>query len=158
MARSLSSDFLRRKSEPLCAPVELWDVHLGATDRVDSNTIFLAVTNKNIRFYSHVDGSPRIFIGTGLGRGPISRNIDSKIDNVEISLENVDRTFSSLFLTLDLRGKRVIIRKVFIDLLDSLQDSGGNDNFVVMFDGVIDAPTLNQSRFQAQLTCIQRST
>lgn len=152
MARSsLSSEFLRLKAEPKSAPIELWDVHLGSTSAVDSNTIFLAVTNKNIRFYSHVDGTPRIYIGTGLGRGPISRNIDSKIDNVEISLENVDRTFSSLFLTLDLRGKRVVIRKVFADLLGSLRDSGGNDNFVVMFDGVIDAPTLTQTRMQAQL-------
>src|SRR3990167_341205 len=149
MARAPSSEFLRRKSEPQSPPVEIWDVHLGATTAIDSNTYFFAVTNRNIRFYSFIDGSPRIYIGTGLGRSPISRHIDSKIDNVEISLENVDRTLSSLFLTLDLRGKRVVIRKIFMDLIARASESDG-DNFMVMFDGVIDAPTLNQTRFHAQ--------
>ncbi len=150
MARSPSSEFLRRKSEPISQPIEIWDVHLGSTTSVDSNSLFFAVTNRNIRFYSFIDHSPRIYIGTGLGRGPIARHMDSKIDNVEISLENVDRTFSNLFLTLDLRGKRVIIRKVFADLIARESESDG-DNFVVMFDGIIDAPILNQTRFQAQM-------
>jgi hypothetical protein len=150
MARNPSSEFLRRKAEPESQPLEIWDVHLGSTNSVDNNTLFFVVTNRNVRFYSFIDGSPRIYIGTGLGRSPISRHIDSKIDTVDISLENVDRTFSSIFVSgIDLRGKRLVIRKVFADYLAKAADPDG-DNFVVMFDGILDAPTLNQTRFQAQ--------
>lgn len=149
MARSASSEFMRRKAEPQSQPIEIWDIHIGSTTAVDSNTLFLAVTNKNIRFYSFVDGTPQIYVGTGLSRSPITRHIDSKIDTVEVSLENVDRTFSTLFASIDLRGKRIIIRKIFADYIAAPTDADGN-NYVVMFDGVIDAPTLNQSRMSAQ--------
>lgn len=150
MARNPSSEFLRRKSEPISQPIEIWDVYLGSTTAVDSNTLFFVVTNKNIRYFAFVDGSPRVYIGLGISRSPIARHIDSKIDSVEISLENVDRTFSQFFSDVDIRGKRVVIRKVFADYLNSSTDPDG-DNFVVMFDGIIDTPTLTQSRFQAQV-------
>lgn len=149
MARTASSEFLRRKAEPQSQPLEIWDVHLGSTSKVDSNTLFFVVTNRNIRFFSYVDGTPQIFTGLGVTRSPIVRNIDSKIDSVDISLSNVDRTFSQYFLDIDLRGKRIIIRKIFADLLASAS-TDGDDNFMVMFDGVIDAPTLSQTRIQAQ--------
>lgn len=150
MPRNPSSAFLRRKSEPISQPIELWDVHLGATDAVDANTLFFVVTNKNVRFFSFVGAVPKVYIGLGINRSPIARHIDSKIDSLEISLENVDRTFSQFFNDLDIRGKRVIIRKVFADYLNTATDADG-DNFIVMFDGIIDTPTLNQSRFQAQV-------
>ena len=86
MARAASSEFLRRKAEPISKPIEIWDVMLGSTSAVDSNTLFFAVTNQNVRFYAFVDGSPRIYQGLGITRSPIARHIDSKIDNVEISL------------------------------------------------------------------------
>lgn len=150
MSRNISSEFLRRKAEPTAQPLELWDVHLGATDAVDVNTLFFAVTNKNVKFFSYVNGQPKIFIGVGITRGPINRHIDSKIDSVDISLENVDRTFSQFFNDIDIRGKRVVIRKVFADYLLRPTDPDG-DNYVVMFDGIIDMPSLNQTRFQAQV-------
>lgn len=148
MTRSPSSEFLRRKSEPISTPLEIWDIHLGSITAVDSNTLFFVKTNKNIRFYAFVDGSVRIYSGVGVGRSAISRHIDSKIDNVEIALENVDRTFAQYFNDIDLRGKRVVIRKVFADLLSKAAESDG-DNFIVMFDGILDAPTLTQSRLSA---------
>ena len=62
MARqTLSSEFLRRKAEPQSTPFELWDIHLGSVSAVDSNTLFFVKTNQNIRFYSFVDGAPRIY-------------------------------------------------------------------------------------------------
>lgn len=148
MARSASSAVLSRKAEPQCQVLQIWDVHLGSQTSVDSNTLFFVVTNKNIRFFSFVDGSPQIYQSLGITRGPISRYIDSKIDNVEISIENVDRTFSQYFLDIDLRGKRIIIRTVFADYLNNASDPDGS-NYFVLFDGVIDTPTLNQSRFSA---------
>ena len=151
MARNtLSSEFLRRKAEPECKPVEIWDIHLGSTTAVDANTLFLVVSNQNVRFYAFQDGTPHVYIATGLGRSPIARHIDSKIDTVEISLENVDRTFSQYFLDIDLRGKRIVIRKIFVDLVAKASESDG-DNFAVLFDGIIDAPILNQSRLSGQL-------
>lgn len=150
MARSPSSAFLRRKSEPISQPLELWDIHLGSTTSIDANTLFFAVTNKNVKFFSFVGGQSQVYIGLGISRSPITRHIDSKIDSLEISLENVDRTFSQYFNDIDLRGKRVIIRKVFADYLNTAADADG-DNFIVMFDGIIDTPTLTQSRLQAQV-------
>lgn len=150
MAINPSSEFLRRKAEPVSQPLEIWDIHLGSTSAVDANTLFLVVTNRNVRFYAYADGTPQVYIGVGLSRSPITRHIDSKIDSVEVSIENVDRTFSQYFNDIDLRGKRVVIRKVFADYLSKAADTDG-DNFIVMFDGIIDTPTLNQSRLQAQL-------
>lgn len=150
MARTFSNEFLQKKAEPQSTVLEIWDVHLGSTSAVDANTLFFVVTNKNIKFFSAVDSSPQIYIGLGISRSPIARHIDSKIDAVDISLDNVDRTFSQYFLSVDLRGKRIIIRKVFADLLNSPTGTGGN-NFATMFDGIIDTPILNQSRATAQL-------
>ena len=148
MARTASSAFLRRKAEPIAKPVEIWDIHFGSTTAVDSNTLFFVVTNQNIRFYAYADGTPRVYQGLGISRGPVARHIDSKIDSVELSLDNVDRTFASYFAGLDLRGKRIVIRKVFLDYLDRASDGDG-DNFIVIFDGILDTPSLNQNRFAA---------
>jgi hypothetical protein len=150
MARNPSSEFLRRKAEPQSTPIEIWDIHLGSVNSIDASTLFFVVTNKNIRFFSYVDGTPRVYVGVGISRSPIARHIDSKIDSLDIALENVDRTFSQFFNDIDLRGKRVVIRKVFADYLNKASDPDG-DNFVVMFDGIIDTPTLNQSRLQSQV-------
>lgn len=150
MARTLSEEFLIRKSKKTSSPIEIWDVHLGATDVVDSNTLFFVVTNQNIKFFAFADGSQRVYSGLGIARGPITRSIDSKIDTLEISLENVDRTFSQYFLDIDLRGKRIVIRKIFADLLSSASGTGG-DNFVVLFDGILDTPFLSQSRLRTQV-------
>lgn len=150
MARSLSSAFLRLKAEPQARPVELWDVHLGSVTSVDANTLFFAVTNQNLRFYSFVDGTPQVYLGLGINRSPIVRNIDSKIDSVEVSLDNVTRAFSQYFLDVDLRGKRIVIRKVFANYMSKASDADG-DNFVTMFDGILDAPSLSQTRLSAQL-------
>ena len=150
MARqALSSEFLRRKSEPISTPLEIWDIHLGSTTAVDANTLFFVKTNQNVRFYSFVDGTPKVYSGVGVGRSAISRHIDSKIDNVEIALENVDRTLSQYFNDIDLRGKRIVIRKIFADLIARASESDG-DNFLVLFDGILDAPTLTQTRLTAQ--------
>lgn len=150
MSRTLSNEFLQKKAQPQCQPIELWDVHLGSTTSVDANTLFFTTTNKSVRFFSFVDGTPKNYTALGIKRGPIGRYVDSKIDSLEISLENVDRTFSQYFLDIDLRGKRLILRKVFADLLNSPTGTGG-DNFVVLFDGILDAPSLNQQRLRAQL-------
>lgn len=150
MARTPSSAFLRLKAEPQSNPLEIWDVHLGSTTSVDINTLFFVVTNKNVRFFSFVDNAPRIYQGLGITRSPITRNMDSKIDSVQVALENVDRTFSQYFLDIDLRGKRIVIRKIFGNYIASPTDGDG-DNFVVMFDGILDAPSLTQSRFNTQL-------
>ncbi len=149
MARTASDEFLRRKAEPQCRPLEIWDIHLGSQTKVDSNTLFFAVTNANIKFFSYIDGTPQTFIALGISRSPIARHIDSKIDSLEISLDNVDRAFSQHFLDFDLRGKRIVVRKVFADILSAPQDSAGKDNFIVMFDGIMDNPTLSQTRYQA---------
>ena len=148
MARNASSAFLRLKAEPISKPIEIWDVHIGSTTAVDSNTLFFAVTNQNIRFYAYVDGTPRVYQGLGISRSPIARHMDSKIDSVELSLDNVDRTFSNYFNGIDLRGKRIVIRKVFLNYLDRASDPDG-DNYVVMFDGILDTPSLNQMRLSA---------
>lgn len=146
---TLSSEFLRRKAEPFSKPIEIWDVYLGSQTVVDSNTLFFVVTNKNVRFFSFVDSVPRIYIGLGIQRSPVARHMDSKIDTVSISLDNVDRTFSQYFLDIDLRGKRVVIRKIFADYISSPTDADG-DNFAIIFDGVIDAPSMTNKHFQAQ--------
>jgi hypothetical protein len=148
--QSLSSEFLRRKSEPISTPIEIWDIHLGSTTAVDANTLFFVKTNQNLRFYSFVNGQPKVYSAVGVGRSSVSRHIDSKIDNVEIALENVDRTFAQYFNDIDLRGKRIIIRKIFADYIARASDPDG-DNFLVLFDGILDAPTLNQSRMTAQV-------
>jgi uncharacterized phage protein (TIGR02218 family) len=48
-------------------------------------------------------------------------------------LDNVDRLWSGFLNTIDLRGKRVVMRKVFLDLLTDPMHAK------VMFDGIINA-------------------
>ena len=47
--------------------------------------------------------------------------------------DNVDRLWSNWLNTVDLRGKRVVVRKVFLDLLND------QTHAKVMFDGIINS-------------------
>ena len=119
----------------LSKPIEIIDVYLGSQTSVDSDTLFFNTSNYQLRYWPYRDLQlQQNYTPLGLSRSGIDRTIDSSIDSLNIILDNVSRTFSTLFNTDDFRGKRIVIRQVYQDVLSA---SGDYD---LLFDGILDRP------------------
>ena len=133
-----SADFLARKNSTQAIPIEIYDIYLGEQDSVDENTLFLNSSNYNFRFYPYADmQNIQNYTALGLDRGGISHTADMSIDGTSLKLDNVSQTFSTLFTQYDFRGKRIIIRQVYGDLLTNSGD------FALLFDGILDSPQMS---------------
>ena len=133
-----SADFIARKNSTQAIPIEIYDIHLGEQTSVDENTLFLNSSNYNFRFYPYTDmQNIQNYIALGLDRGAISHTADMSIDGMNLKLDNISQTFSTLFTQYDFRGKRIIIRQVYGDLLTNSGD------FALLFDGILDSPKMS---------------
>ncbi len=133
-----SNDFKTQKNSRTSNPITLVDVYLGEQESVDGNTLFFNDSNYSLEFWPYRDMQlKQSYVALGLVRGSISRSIDSSFDSVQIMLDNVSRTFSTLFTTTDFRGKRIVIREVYGDLLTNSGD------FDLLFDGILDKPGMS---------------
>jgi hypothetical protein len=132
--QSWSQDFINRKNADVNKPVIILDLHLGSQDSVDSETYFFNDNNFNFNFWSYSDASVNNYIALGMQLGAIPRRISSTIESLNLVVDNVSRAFSILFTQTDLRGKRLVIRQVYADLLTNQND------YDLLFDGILDSP------------------
>jgi hypothetical protein len=113
-------------------PIELYDFYLGSQGACDANTFYFCTDNKRAQFWN-LDGVLQYYTPLGIKRSAIPASNQLEIEAVSGEFDNVDRAWSNWLNTVDLRGRRVVIRKVFLDLLtDPLHAK-------VMFDGIINA-------------------
>ena len=135
---SWSEGFISRKESTKSIPIEIYDIHLGEQTSVDENTLFFNSSNYNFRFYPYRDTqTTQNYTALGLDRGGISHTADMSIDGMNLKLDNVSQTFSTLFTQYDFRGKRIIIRQVYGDFLTNSGD------FALLFDGILDSPKMS---------------
>ena len=113
-------------------PVELYDFYLGSQNSCDTQTFYFCTDNKRIYFWN-LDGVLQYYQPLGIKRSAIPASNQLEIEAVSGEFDNVDRLWSNWLNSVDLRGKRVVIRKVFLDLLND------QTHAKVMFDGIINA-------------------
>lgn len=133
MPRTLSPDVWAEKSKEENCPVELYQVYL------DEHTLYLAMAPVNIYFYDE-QGNPAVYYAANLTRSAVKTNIETKVDQVEVQIDNVTREMSAYIAGTDFQGRRLVIWKVFLDCLDD------PENYVVIFDGIMDEPRIDQYR------------
>lgn len=131
--RNLSPPVEAEKSKEQNRPVELYTVHLD-----DGVTLHLAGYDEDVEFFDE-HGAPVVYRRFGIKRTPIRHNVDTRVDETTVRLDNVTREMSSYVAHTDLNGRRCRITKVFLDALDD------PNNAVVVFDGLMDAPALTES-------------
>lgn len=127
--RNLHPDLQSEAAKDENQPIELYEVYL------DEATLYFATHNRTLTFLG------REWVPLGLSRSPIRTNIESQVDECTVTLDNVTRELSAMIAHTEFRGRRMVIRKTFVPLVPQGYS-------VVLFDGIMDAPVINQSRFQ----------
>lgn len=133
--RGLSPEVAAEKEKAENRPIELYQVYL------DEATLYFAAHDQNVEFFDET-GAPVTYYALGLSRTPIKTNVETKVDECTVSLDNVTRELSAYVAHTDFNGRRLKIIKVFLDLLDD------PDHAVTVFDGLMDAPVISETAMQ----------
>jgi len=133
--RHLSPEVAQEKDKPENRPVELYQIYL------DEATLFFAAHDQDVMFFDE-HGAPVRYYALGLKRQPIRANVETKVDETTVSLDNVNRELSAYIAHTEFVGRRLKIIKVFLDLLD---DPG---HAVTIFDGIMDSPIISETAVQ----------
>lgn len=139
MTRPLSPSMASESKKDINRPVELYAIYL------DDETVYLAAHDQNVQFFDE-NGTPTLYYASALKRSAIRTNVESRVDECSVSLDNVTREMSAYMAHNEFRGRRLRIVKVFLDHLDDYA------NHVIIFDGVMDAPAANQSAMTVSVT------
>jgi uncharacterized phage protein (TIGR02218 family) len=105
MPRTLTAAVTTEKNKSLNRPVELFQIYL------DQETLYFANHPVNIHFYNE-DGVATIYYALGLSRSPVKTNINSRVDEVTVSLDNVNLEMSALIGHTEFVGRRMVIWKI----------------------------------------------
>lgn len=133
--RDLAPTIVAEKDKSENRPIELYQVYLPEV------TLFLAAHDEPVPFFDE-QGSPVTYLPIGVSRTPIKTNVETRVDECTVSIDNINRDMSAYVAHTDLSGRRCRILKVFFGLLDD------PDHAVTVFDGLMDAPTLNEHAMQ----------
>jgi len=115
------------------APLELYEIYL------DDQTYYYVNAEQDIVL------GVQTYTAIGISRTRISTTIDSKVDEISVQLDNVDKGFTQLIQSKELQGKRIIVKKAFRGYL------GSAVNIIVLFDGRIDMLAIDQQKVQARI-------
>lgn len=132
MARTLSANVTAEKNKQENRPIELYAIYL------DPATLFFAAHPEDIQYYDE-SGQPVTYYSLGLSRSPVKTNMDTKVDEVTVQLDNANREMSAYIANTEFVGRRLKIIKVFLDHLTDPTDH------VVIFDGIMDEPVITET-------------
>jgi hypothetical protein len=131
MPRTLTPELFAEKEKEFNCPVEIYQVYL------DEQTLYFAMCPKNIEFFDE-QGNSATYYAADLSRAAVKTNIETKVDQTEVQISNVNREMSAYIANTDFQGRRLVIWKVFLGCLDD------PNNYVVIFDGIMDEPRVDQ--------------
>ena len=121
-------------------PVELYRVYL------DQETRYFAVHISPISFYDE-DNNPVVYEPLYIKRTPVRTNIESKVDEVSCTLDNVNQEMSAIVNHTELTGRRLVIVKIFlVDGYTLLPE-----DCTVIFDGQMDAPSFTEKGMEVSV-------
>jgi len=144
MPRSLDSDFVQEANAETNEPIWLYDVEVeDQTTKVISN-VRIAEYHEDVTFDGVVYSAGTDPNGNGISHGGISERRDGSIEQLTITVANVNRTFQSYLLLNDaLRGMKVTIRQVFYDHIDG--QAGADPNAYIIDEYFIDSAVATES-------------
>ena len=126
------------------APIEIYDVYL------DDATLHFAAYDRDLSFYDP-DGDAQTYLALGISRDSIQTSTTTTVDSVTVRLDNVNQAMSSYVASNELRGRKVIVRKIFADISGSWD---GNDD-IYLFNGIINKTSLGQNVMEVE--CVSRA-
>ncbi len=129
--RSLNPAMISELQKSENSPIELYQIFL------DEGTYYLAGYDADILFYNE-DNLPQLYEAVGISRTAIRTNIDNKVDECTLTLNNVTNRGSQLLAGTDLVDKQVRVLKVFLNLLDDPA------NHILVFEGFTDEPVISK--------------
>lgn len=121
MPRDVSADFKAEKNKPANKPVTLYVIK----EYNGSDDLRLAEYDQDVTYAGDV------YTRFPITHENISENTQGEVDQVSVTLANVSRIIQGYLENFDLRGKKVIIRKVWAD---KLADPGARTDFVYYVD------------------------
>lgn len=116
-------------------PAELFDIYLGEQTSpgvwpCDAKTYYFGTDVLPISFWN-LDDDVKSYLPTRIKRSAFSASTKLEIESQTSEFDNVDQAWSSFLANIDLRGKRVVVRRVFLDLLTDATHAK------ILFDGII---------------------
>jgi len=141
-ANDLRDEFLRGKS----IAVDLVELYLLAEDGVTADTVRLCTGGFNIDYSSNTYSAQGDFIGFST----VSEDFDVKVGRFSIYLSGVDNSLVSKFTRTHFEGRRVVIRKAFLDFQPMTLNI--IDQPMVIFDGTIYNVSITESAVTCSIT------
>ena len=127
---TLTSAIKLEDSKDQNAPLEFYDVYLGDQATPDSSTYYFVAAEKTISFYNLADEA-KDYLPLRMNRTASKKTTTLEIETISTEFDNVDQAWSSFLTDTDLRGKRIVIRRSYRNLLSS------GSNSKIIFDGII---------------------
>lgn len=131
--RNLNPTMIRELQKSENSPIELYQIFL------DEGTYYLAGYDVDILFYDE-NNFPQLYEAVGISRTAIRTNIDNRVDQCTLTLNNVTNKGSQLLASTDLVDKQVRVLKVFLNLLDDPA------NHILVFEGFTDEPVISKEK------------
>ncbi len=128
-------------------PIELYDFYLGSQDVADAETYYFCTDNTIVKFWN-LDGVLKDYLPMSLRRSAIPTSSKLEIDAITGEFDNVDFAWSHWLATVELRGKKIVIRRVFLDLLTDATQAK------ILFSGIINRVRVTEEK--ANLECRSR--
>lgn len=138
MAKWISTPVEEEMNKEYARPVELFQIYL------DTTTMYLAMYPEDIDFYDE-NGDSVTYEAANIARTSKKADGQMSVDRLDIKIQNIDLGMSGVVGNHELRGKKVVIWKVFLDKLDSY------DNYIPVFSGRIDDVGLNEKILTASV-------
>lgn len=134
MPRPLTSEVALVKNMASNSPVELYLLFF------DSGTLYLTDCQEPVEFFDE-EGSPQTYQPWGVSRGEITTSSQTRSNHVNISFDNVGRTFSDIVAAEETRRKKIFIWQVFLEQLNNFAGR------VFKFGGYLDGPSIDEKTF-----------
>lgn len=141
MAYPLPAALVAEKGKQQIAVAELFDFLL------DAQTLKFTSYTKDVNFFD-LQNNPAVYTAIPISREGAETNLDMRVDAIRVAVDNVTKAMSSYIANNEFRGRRLVIRRVFTNLLS---DSA---YYQPIFDGVMDRPLIGNTR--AQIEAVSR--
>ncbi|MBI4227670.1 MAG: phage BR0599 family protein [Candidatus Omnitrophica bacterium] len=141
MAYALPAALVTEKGKPQVEVAELFDFIL------DTQTLKFTSYTRDVSFYD-LTGAAATYTAIPIAREGADTNLDMRADAIRIAVDNVTKAMSSYIANNEFRGRRLVIRRVFTNLLSA------PTYYQPVFDGVMDRPLIGNTR--AQIEAVSR--
>lgn len=121
-------------------PIEIYDVYL------DSGTLHLTDHHDNFLFWTPEGAANTTYLPLPIERGDIQQDTNAKASKVSVKLANINQGMASYAASNELRGKKVTIRRVFLDQVISEVDA-----VFIIKDALIDSYVITEAWLETQL-------